>query len=283
MRKNGMYLFIFLIISINMYAVTSNGTGPKNINEKEAEEKNEDNVRISILFDNYVIKEGTEAGWGFSCLVEGTEKTILFDTGANGEILLSNIDNMNVDITKTDLLVLSHNHYDHTGGIESVLSRNSNIPAFIPVSFPKDFSETTGIKKINRVDKPVEICKNVFLTGEMGDQIKEQSLVINTEAGLVIITGCSHPGIVNILKRAKEIFNRNIFLVLGGFHLLQHSKSDVEDIIKVFKSIGVMKCGATHCTGDTQIKIFKDAFKENYIEMGTGRILSISNKGLEIK
>ena len=231
MKNIGMYLFIFLIISINMYAVTSNGTGSKNSNEKEAKEKNKDHIKISILFDNYVIKKGTEAGWGFSCLVEGTEKTILFDTGADGEILLSNIDNMNVDITKTDLLVLSHNHYDHTGGIKSVLSRNPNIPAFILASFPKNFGETTGIKKINRVDKPTEICKNVFLAGEMSDQIKEQSLIINTEEGLVIITGCSHPGIVNILKKAKEIFNKNIFLVLGGFHLLQHSSSDVKDII----------------------------------------------------
>jgi len=131
--------------------------------------------------------------------------------------------------------------------------------------------------KVVSVDEPVEICQNVFLTGEMGDQIKEQSLIINTSKGLIIVNGCSHPGIVNILKQAKKILDKPIYLVFGGFHLVGTPDAELQEIIRNFKEIGFMKCGATHCTGDKAIGLFKDAYGENYIPMGTGRVLEISN------
>jgi 7,8-dihydropterin-6-yl-methyl-4-(beta-D-ribofuranosyl)aminobenzene 5'-phosphate synthase len=241
-----------------------------------------DTLKITILVDNYVYVPETKSDWGFSCLIEGLEKTILFDTGRIGGILVNNIDILHVDLRQVEQLVLSHEHQDHTGGIPEVYSRNPDIPAFVPVSFSEDFSLKTGIKMITRVDEPVEICRNAFLTGEMGTQIKEQSLIINTKQGLVIITGCSHQGIIEILKEAKRILNKDIYLVIGGFHLLEHSEAAVTDIIKEFKKLEVRKCGATHCTGDKQIQMFKKVYGEDFIDMGTGRIIRITNKGLEL-
>jgi 7,8-dihydropterin-6-yl-methyl-4-(beta-D-ribofuranosyl)aminobenzene 5'-phosphate synthase len=237
-------------------------------------------VRFSILYDNYLHKEGTKPDWGFSCLIEGTEKTILFDTGTNPEILMHNIGQLEVDLKDVDQIVISHEHYDHTGGLNAVLEKNHEVSVYLPVSFPYEFVRNVETKKaeVISVDEPVEICQNVYSTGEMGDQIKEQSLILNTDKGLIIVTGCSHQGIVAILKRAKELFDRPIHLVFGGFHLGAKSNAELEEIIRNFKEIGVEKCGATHCTGDEAIGMFKEALGENYVPMGTGRIFEINKK-----
>jgi 7,8-dihydropterin-6-yl-methyl-4-(beta-D-ribofuranosyl)aminobenzene 5'-phosphate synthase len=241
-----------------------------------------DSVKITVLYDNYVYSPGTKADWGFSCLIEGLEKTILFDTGGNGEILLSNVDSLHIDLHRVEQLVLSHNHGDHTGGLKAVLAINPLVKVFIPLSFPEDFGKTYHIQTLNRVDRPCEICRDVFLTGEMGTQIKEQSLIIDTKKGLVIIAGCAHQGIVAILRKALSIVDRDIYLVMGGFHLLRSSDTDVHAIIREFKTLGVQNCGGTHCTGDEQIQMFRSAYGENYISMGTGRILTITDTGLKL-
>jgi 7,8-dihydropterin-6-yl-methyl-4-(beta-D-ribofuranosyl)aminobenzene 5'-phosphate synthase len=237
-------------------------------------------LRFTILYDNYLYKEGTQPDWGFSCLIEGTEKTILFDTGTQPQILMHNVNFLNVDLSKVNQIVISHNHGDHTGGLSAVLERNHDVTVYIPISFPSEFVlRVEKLKaKAQTVDKPLEICRNVYLTGEMGDAIKEQSLIIDTSKGLIIVTGCSHPGIVNILKHAKQILDRPIYLVFGGFHLMDKSDAELQKVLESFKELKVEKCGATHCTGDKAIAMFKKAFGENYVPMGTGKILEISDK-----
>lgn len=237
-------------------------------------------LKFTILYDNYLYREGTKPDWGFSCLIEGTEKTILFDTGTNPEILMHNVDQVEVDLKKVEQIVISHNHHDHTGGLNAVLEKNHEVSVHLPVSFPYEFVRDVETSKaeVVSINEPVEICQDVYTTGEMGDQIKEQSLILNTDKGLVIVTGCSHQGIVAILKRAKELFERPIHLVFGGFHLGAKSNEELEEIIKEFKEIGVERCGATHCTGDKAIGMFKEAFGENYVSMGTGRVFEVNKK-----
>jgi 7,8-dihydropterin-6-yl-methyl-4-(beta-D-ribofuranosyl)aminobenzene 5'-phosphate synthase len=236
-------------------------------------------MKFTILYNNYFYREGTKPDWGFSCLIEGAEKTILFDTGTHPGILLHNVDTLGVDLKKVEQIVISHNHQDHIGGLSAVLEKNHEVSVYLPVSFARDVVRSLKFKKavVVSVDEPKEICPNVYTTGEMGLEIKEQSLIINTNMGLVIVTGCSHQGIVEILKWAKELFNRPIYLVFGGFHLGQESIAEIDEIIGQFKEIGVEKCGATHCTGETgAFEMFKEAYGENYIPMGTGRILEIN-------
>ncbi len=260
MKKISALLFLLALIS-NLLA------NPPALEAKE--------IEMTILYDNYHYSEGLKTDWGFSCIIKGTEKTILFDTGTKSDIFFHNIGQLNVNLKDIEVVAISHNHGDHTGGLSSFLTANSSVSVYIPASFPEWFFKTVeqkGAKTIS-VDKPVEICKDVFSTGEMGIEIKEQALVLNTNKGLIVITGCAHPGIVDIVKRAKEVLDKNIYLVFGGFHLLNKSESELREIINQFKDLGVMKVGATHCTGDRAIEIFKEVYGSDFVKMGAGKKL----------
>jgi 7,8-dihydropterin-6-yl-methyl-4-(beta-D-ribofuranosyl)aminobenzene 5'-phosphate synthase len=244
-------------------ALPSNLQGQSKVNE------------ITILFDNYVDNPMTKSGWGWACLINYNNNKILFDAGGDETIFAYNLKNLEVDISNLNSVIFSHEHGDHTAGLNYVLNSNDNLKVYVPISFSGKFEELVKSKngKLIRVSTPMEICGGVFSTGEMGIQIKEQSLILDTEKGLVIITGCSHQGIINVLQKAKEILNKNIYMVLGGFHLLQHSNNSVIDIIKEFKILGVEICGATHCTGEEQIQLFRESFGKNFKELGTGKII----------
>ena len=153
--------------------------------------------------------------------------------------------------------------------------KKSRIPVYLPHSFPGEFIDKVkdAGASVILINEPAEICKGVYSTGEMEGRVNEQSLIVKTNKGIVVVTGCSHPGIVNIVKKAQEIMGEEIYLVFGGFHLKDHSEKAVKEIISQFRELGVKKCGATHCTGDKQINLFKEAYGNDYIEMGTGRVL----------
>ena len=238
-----------------------------------------DEVKITVLYDNTCAVDGVESDWGFSCLVQGTEKTILFDAGTKDEIFAANVAALEVDLKEVDAVVISHEHGDHTGGLPSVFRAKANLPVYHPVSFSRAFrdSVTQAGGAPVPVTGPIAICRGVYLTGEMGRDIKEQSLILKTAQGLVVITGCSHPGIVSILKKTKEILEEEIYLVFGGFHLRQKSADEMAEILRQFRELGVQKCGSTHCTGEQQIEQFRKAYGEDFVSMGVGKVLSFGN------
>lgn len=234
-------------------------------------------ISLTIIVDNYECKEGLQTDWGFSCLLEGTEKTILFDTGQKQDIFLHNSKVLDINFKDVDIIVISHNHGDHTGGLKSFLQRNPDVVLYLPASTSKEIVKE--IKKAGTLVKlekdPVQICNHVFLTGEMGSQIKEQGLIIKGQNESVLITGCAHPDVVDMTRKAKEVINGKIDMVLGGFHLMRKSESEVQETINDFKKSGVTKIGATHCTGDKAIAQIRKAFNHDFIEMGVGRKIMI--------
>ena len=118
-------------------------------------------ISITIIYDNYMFKEGTTPDWGFACFIEGTGKTILFDAGYSGQILLQNSDSLDIDFDNLDMIVISHNHLDHTGGLGFVLGKKSGIPVYFGNSFPESFSQNisnNGATPI-RVNEPIEISE----------------------------------------------------------------------------------------------------------------------------
>jgi len=234
-------------------------------------------VTITVVYDNNEYNPELKTAWGFSCLIEEEDSTILFDTGGNGKILLSNMDTLKLDPQQVRVIVLSHIHNDHVRGLEAFLKQNSDVTIYLPHSFPDAFKDKVkkyGAKIIN-VNKPLRICQNVYSTGELGTEIKEESLIINTEKGLIIITGCAHPGIIEIVRRAKEIMKTNVYLVMGGFHLKGMSEREIDKIVEELKREGVEKVGACHCSGDLARKIFEKAYHEDFIRVGVGKIIEI--------
>jgi 7,8-dihydropterin-6-yl-methyl-4-(beta-D-ribofuranosyl)aminobenzene 5'-phosphate synthase len=234
-------------------------------------------LRLTILFNNVPCDARLTTGWGFSCVVHGTEKNILFDTGGNGDVLLSNMEKLQVSPQDLDLVVLSHVHGDHTGGLQSLLSKNAHVTVYLPSSFPQRFKDDIKHKNANvvSVDEPMEICKGVYSSGEMGHGIREQCLILKTREGLVIITGCAHPGIVNMVKHAKKWFKDEIYLVIGGFHLMGDNEREVKEIIAELRQIGVKKIAPSHCTGEGPIELFKKAWGQDFLRSGCGAVIKI--------
>jgi len=180
-------------------------------------------LSLTIVYDNNPFRSGLQTRWGFSCFIEGTERSILFDVGGESGVLLKNMAMLDIDPKAIDMVVLSHIHYDHIGALPGFLGENPDVTVYMPSSFPfsfKDAIDKAGAKAAG-VGGPLQITTTVFSTGELGTWIKEQSLVIKTKKGLIVITGCAHPGIVNIVKKAKVMFDSSskVYLVLGGFHL----------------------------------------------------------------
>ena len=234
-------------------------------------------VKITTVYDNYLHSPGLETDWGFSCLVEAGDKNILFDTGADGQILLRNMDKLDIETKMINTVVLSHPHGDHTGGLSRFLERNSGVTVYSPASFPSSFTdsiERTGAKCVS-VDGAVEISGHVGVTGQLGDTIKEQSLVIASSAGIVVITGCAHPGILKIVKETKSLTGENIYLVMGGFHLGGESEEGLRDIVEGLIDMDVKKVAPCHCSGKNTRLFFERAFKSNYIDNGVGKIIEI--------
>jgi len=234
-------------------------------------------LNIIILFDNYAHTPGTEASWGFSCLIEYNQKVILLDTGASGEILLKNADKLKVDLSKVDLIFISHEHWDHTNGLKAVLTRAKKAKVCYPETFSDAFKklakQSQGVIEIG--DEGRELYPGVYTSGTMHRPLDEQALYLKTEPGTVVITGCAHPGIVNITERSIEVTGEKPYMVIGGFHLMNKSDKEIQGIIERLKKLGVKKVVPTHCSGDNARKLFEEAFDEDFYAGGVGRNINI--------
>jgi 7,8-dihydropterin-6-yl-methyl-4-(beta-D-ribofuranosyl)aminobenzene 5'-phosphate synthase len=235
------------------------------------------NLEITVVYDNNPYKKGLETAWGFSCFIRGTEKAILFDTGGDGSILLANMKKLGIDPGEIDLIVLSHIHGDHVGGLHGVLERNPEVNVYLPKSFPESFKDAVKHygAKVVEIQESLKICEDVYSTGELGTWIKEQSLIIHTDKGLIVITGCAHPGIIEVVNKAKDLIKGDVLLVMGGYHLGGKSKGETECIISDFKKLGVRYVGPCHCTGDKSRQLFEKEYQRNYIDAGVGKAIDI--------
>ncbi|MEA2051892.1 MAG: MBL fold metallo-hydrolase [Euryarchaeota archaeon] len=212
-------------------------------------------MKVTIIFDNTVYKEGLQADWGFSALVEVENiPKILFDTGGNGEILLSNMKKLGIDPKSIDEVFISHSHFDHTGGLLAFLSENNQVKVWVPPSF----RGVKNAKEVVPIEGPTKLYEGIYSTGEL--EGIEQSLCVKTQKGIVVVVGCSHPRMENILKTAFQF--GKVYGIIGGLHGTQPEALEDLDLI----------C-ATHCT---QHKAeIKKLYPEQYIEGGAGKVIEI--------
>jgi len=233
-------------------------------------------ARLTVVFNNEVADSTLAGGWGFACLIQGYDKTILFDTGANGDILLANMHSQGHDPHSVQIVALSHEHGDHTDGLAGFLAANPEVEVFLPGAFPENIKGIAAkAGKVNLVRGPAGICPGVSTTGELGEKIIEQALCLRTPRGLVVLTGCAHPGIEKIVAAAKEQTGEEIYLVGGGFHLGEATPAEIERIIGNLKSLGVRKVAPTHCTGDKAVAAFRAAWGGDFLQLDLGSRLTI--------
>ncbi|WP_303905112.1 MBL fold metallo-hydrolase [Thiohalomonas denitrificans] len=238
----------------------------------------QDQVRLHVVFNNLPYKAGLQTEWGFACLIDGLDKVVLFDTGGNGDVLLSNMQRLGLDAEAVEAVVLSHIHGDHTGGLDTFLARNPDVTVYLPESFPAAFGREVirlGAAVETVSAGPRQLLDSIHSTGEMNHGIKEQALIVDTPRGLVVITGCAHPNVANMAEQAQAYLGKNIYLLMGGFHLGGRSDAEIRAVIKRLKALGVKKVAPSHCTGDNAIRLFRDAWQDDFIEGGLGAVIEV--------
>ncbi len=236
-------------------------------------------MKIKIVFDNTAPDKNFTAGWGFSCLIDDK---ILFDTGEKSSSLFSNMKSMGIKITDLETIVISHDHWDHTGGLWDILIENHKVKVYGCPGFSRQFKNKVQFYKTQLIeaDKFTQISEDIYTTGEIEgkyglNKIAEQSMVIKTEKGLTIITGCAHPGIIKIIENVKMNIIGDIYLVMGGFHLQGNSADEIISIIENFKKFNITMAGPCHCSGTEALQLFRKEYGDNFIKIKAGMTIEV--------
>jgi 7,8-dihydropterin-6-yl-methyl-4-(beta-D-ribofuranosyl)aminobenzene 5'-phosphate synthase len=230
-------------------------------------------MRLTLIADGSTRWQRFIKRWGIAFIIDD----VLFDTFGREDIFQKNLRRFKIDISRIKHVAISHDDWDHIAGLKSFLQGNPNVSVHIcrdsgrPI---KDMVLDCGVS-LFEVDSPREITKGIFSLGQMRADtahgvIYEQSLAIQSEKGLSIITGCAHPGITVMVRRAIEHFGRKPYLVCGGFHMKDGSSSDNENIVQELKTLGVEKVMPLHCSGSSACKIFRRHYDSNCINLREG-------------
>ncbi|MBU1726425.1 MAG: MBL fold metallo-hydrolase [Candidatus Omnitrophica bacterium] len=237
-------------------------------------------MNIKVIFDKSALNNDFRTGWGLSFLVDDR---VLFDTGEKGEWLLQNLSALGVGIDKIEAVVISHDHWDHWGGLWELLKHKKGMPVYICPNFSREFKDRAGKlgARLIEIERSAQIIPDVFSTGEIagayhGKCMAEQAALLKTKNGLTVITGCAHPGILKMAGKVKIKFpNEQVYFVLGGFHLVELDKRAIEIIAEEFKKMGIKKCGPTHCSGEAAEGIFKEYYGEDFVSIKAGQEIEV--------
>lgn len=285
----------FLIVIVSMSAVADPGAN-----------------QITILYDAFGKNPNFKKDWGYAALLEYNGKRILFDTGNNAEIFEQNVKAAKVDLTNLDFVVISHRHLDHTAGISYLLKMNPNVKIFapkeafgmfgstLPNSFyrrdntldeheryfdnhppePLRFGSVWEAGKFEPVEKTFEVIPGVYIIALISDtpgtkELREISLALRGSNGLVLVVGCSHPGIDRIVEAAAAIDPR-ITLILGGFHLPNAPDEQIANVAtKLHDTWRVERLAPGHCTGEPAFAYFKKLWGDHYGYAGVGTVIKL--------
>ena len=264
-------------------------------------------AQITVLYDAFGKSPTMQKDWGYAALIEYGGKRILFDTGNNPDILAQNAKAKGIDLSKLDFVVMSHRHGDHMGGMAYLLSVNPKVKIYAPkegfgvygadlpstfyrkdASLPPEqryydgtppavmrFGAAWPGANFELIDKTTEIAPGIHLIALVSDkpgtlELRELSLAINTPDGMVIVVGCSHPGIDKIVAAAVAI-NPRIHFVVGGFHLVVSNDQEIEKIVATLRdTFKAAFVAPGHCTGEPTFTALKKAFGNRYLYAGLG-------------
>jgi len=265
-------------------------------NSKKAN-KSDANVVLTILYDNKSLDSAILSDHGFSCLVESGGNACLFDAGRIADKFMTNVSKLGIDCTRIDHVFVSHIHGDHIGGLFDILAQCDKPTLYLSFSYPQMRGEPLGeqadrdfkalldrfkplVSKIIRKKESVKIDETFYTSGMFEDETYEQALIVPMSKGLIVIIGCAHPGILEIVSRVKELMKQDIYFVMGGFHLLRTDSAQVEEISRELRKV-TKYVGPCHCTGEQAQGILKDIFKEDYIDIQAGLKLTLGEGKLK--
>ncbi len=249
-----------------------------------------DDITFTILYDEIPLNDSFIGDQGFSCLIEINGKSYLFDAGNVESVLKKNTEKLNIDCSKIESIFISHLHTDHICGLGGIIDKCNKPLLFLPAEFPKTqtpkakgyveetLKKADGIgSNVIKIMGPTKIGDYFYSTGYFEEKTYEQSLIINTSKGLIILVGCSHPGIVEIVKQAKKQLNKDVYFVMGGFHLEGEKYPEkIKDIADELKGL-TKYIAAGHCNDEKAQEIFKGTFGKNFINIKAGLTFKISD------
>ncbi|MBN2537316.1 MBL fold metallo-hydrolase [candidate division WOR-3 bacterium] len=231
----------------------------------------DDAVKLVVAYDNRTLVEGLEPDWGFACAVTRGADTLLFDTGAKPGILKANLAALGFDSSGFDAVVISHDHWDHNGGLEAALGDRHG-RCWLPASASEELVArvtAAGAEPVP-VSGRLELLPGIWTTGEIAGNPAEQALVVETADGPVVVTGCAHPGVVSICRVVGEQFGMAPALVIGGFHLREPGPEQGRVASAELKELGVARVGPSHCTGADAQAVFAEEWGERCERVGCG-------------
>lgn len=231
-----------------------------------------DKIKVITIYDNNECGTDLNADWGFGCFIDHPKAKIIFDTGAKAEILKENLKKASIKPSNINIVILSHKHWDHQGGALWLLKENPKINIYLPKTWSKRLENTLPINsnQIHSINDHYFINDHFSLIISKNLWINELALGIKTSKGMIIVTGCSHTGVLKIAKTMNAITNEKIHALLGGFHLLRSSKSKINNIVMRLKDKEIDFIAPCHCTGNKALSMLQKEFAEKFLINGVG-------------
>ena len=236
---------------------------------------------LTVLYDNSSLHPELRSGYGFSCLVETPETTVLFDTGESGAHLLHNFQQLDKQAKQVDTVVISHLHWDHVDGLDYMLQLNNEASVYVP---EKNHPSLDSLEEFAPViaSEPAQVEHGIFISGILGSSPSEQSLIVQTREGILLVTGCAHPGIETILDNVVTHFPyEEILLILGGFHLYGSDQQEIQQVVDKFRTHGIRQVAPAHCTGSEAITLLRKEYGEHFVTTGAGTTLRFPSRELK--
>ncbi|MDA2928399.1 MBL fold metallo-hydrolase [Acidobacteria bacterium AH-259-O06] len=231
-------------------------------------------LEIQIIYDNTSAREDMRADWGFAALVTFRGHRVLFDSGAYPELFLENLKKMGVDPSSIEHAVISHHHMDHRSGIYQLYGQNPSMKVHFLDNFPVqafEAADTIGMEP-HRVMGSFQVVSGIYSTGIIEGSPPEQSLIIETAKGIVLLTGCCHPGVVKMVETVqKQRGKDSIHLLIGGLHMFMQNADQIKATIARLKQMNVATVIPAHCSGDLAKQLFQEAFGKGFDTAGAGR------------
>jgi|WetSurSiteA1Bulk_404760.scaffolds.fasta_scaffold00952_2 7,8-dihydropterin-6-yl-methyl-4-(beta-D-ribofuranosyl)aminobenzene 5'-phosphate synthase len=234
-------------------------------------------ILVKMIYNNTGQNHDYKKEWGLAIWIEQDNRAVLFDTGGNPGTLLKNMQTAGLDTAKISVIIISHNHWDHTRGLPAVLENlTKNTTVYVPASDAPEIPDSKGRVTVKQVSAAQQLDGSIWSTGEMkgslaNEVVYEQSVILLQKKLLYVFTGCAHPGIVAIVEKTGVLYpDHEIALVAGGFHLIDKSAEEIKILSGRLNDLNVKRIAPSHCTGDKAIDYFRAEWKDRFVDLNIG-------------